>query len=131
MEYSEWEKWEKEYPWLWAIVWGGHLESRRIGCCRASDTYPTTFPKRTEDDRAWIASGATGSRFKRPRVFRIEEIPWEMGLSLHQQARQLEWKTGFYGLYLVIGTIRPYPHDANLTIYKRPHGVEDFRSLLY
>src|SRR3989344_2612171 len=132
MEYSEWAKWEKEYPWLWRIVYNGHFEYRDIACKRANHKIPFNRLKPFPDSRVWVASGSRMGRLKRPRVFRVEEIEWDApGITLHQQTGISRWRSGLDCLYVVVGTVRPDPEGEDLTIYKRPHGVEDFRSLLY
>lgn len=127
MEYEQWQKLEREYPWIWRIVdFDSTLLS--IGITRATHESPVLLSI-SPGVRVWFVQGAPMGRWKRPRVFEVRELQGDSNGSIRDWVLASNHGFGLHCLYIVIGVVPPRPGLKNLTIYKRPHRVDDFRSL--
>ncbi len=128
MEYRALAKMLNEHPWLWAIVpiWP-NPNQLEISVRRATESTPLQ-ERKPEGSEIWFVLGASMT-MRKPRVFEVRKIDLDDRRTIRVQLRDGRW--GLEILYIVAAKTPPYPGTFDITIFKRPLLLDDFRSLIY
>jgi hypothetical protein len=127
MEYNEWARKLKQFGWLWIMIPEWPILSQVELTVRRATEWTPLGENVPAGYRVWLILGAH-MKAGPPRVFGVREIKISAPLSLRNQIHGQTF--GHDIVYIVIGHTPPYPGTQDLTIYKRPYFVNDFRSFL-